>query len=76
MWLKINDMLINKNEILAIIPREIKTKKTTKYEIDVHVKPYSQFSKTYAVTYYNEAQWKTAYQSLIEELENDSKRNV
>ena len=71
MWLKINDMLINKNEILAIIPYERKTKKTTKYEIIIDVKPYSQFSKRYTVTYDNEMQWKIAYKNIIEELENE-----
>lgn len=68
MWLKINDTLINKNEIIAIIPKETKTKKTTKYEIVVHVKTYNQFSKTYIAEYDDKTQWMTAYQSLIEEL--------
>ena len=68
MWLKINDTLINKNEILAIVPKEIKTKKTTKYEIVVHVKTYNQFSKTYIAEYSNETQWTMGYKSLIEEL--------
>ena len=68
---KINNMLINKNEILAIIPYETKTKKITKYVIDVHVKTYNQFSKTYTATYDNEMQWKVAFKSIIEELENE-----
>lgn len=68
MWLKINDTLINKNEILAIVPNEIKTKKTTRYEIVVHVKTYIQFSKTYIAKYDNKTLWLEAYQSLIEEL--------
>lgn len=68
MWLKINKTLINKNEIIAIIPKEIKTKKTTKYEIVVHIKPYSQFNKTYIAEYDNETQWTMVYQSLIKEL--------
>lgn len=73
MWLKINDMLINKNEILAIIPYETKTKKTTKYIVSIAVKSYSQFSKNYTVTYDNEMQWKVALKSIIEELENDKR---
>lgn len=68
MWLKINDTLINKNEIIAIVPKEIKTKKTTKYEIVVHVKTYNQFSKTYIAEYDYEMEWTMAYQSLIKEL--------
>lgn len=71
MWLKINDTLINKKEILAIVPYKTKTKKTTKYGINVDVKSYSQFSKTYTVTYDNEMQWRVAYKSIIEELQND-----
>lgn len=68
MWLKINKTLINKNEILAIVPKEIKTKKTTKYEIVIHVKTYNQFSKTYIAEYDYEMGWTMAYQSLIKEL--------
>lgn len=68
MWLKINDTLINKNEILAIVPKEIKRKKTTKYEIVVHVKTYTQFSKTYIAEYDYETQWTMVYQSLIKDL--------